>query len=357
MTTRTTLAPLTSLRFFAALLVLAHHAGVFPPGYAGVTFFFILSGFILAFNYLDRLEHRGDLIAFARRRFARIYPSHFLTFILAIPLATMAAAQDGVGQIDNGKALANLLLMQSWFPDLAVYFSANAVSWSISNEAFFYALFPWLLAFFAARSARAGGTVVALWLAVLAALATVWWLLRADSSDADPLTHYLFYINPATRLGEFALGVWSGVRFARVRRTGTTAPLVLVWEAALVPFFAAPFALMWLYDVPHPFATSLLFVPASLAAIEIFARSQGPLARLLGHPVLLLLGKASFMLYMIHQLTIRYAVALLGDARWVPIAAALAAVPLAIVLHLIYEEPLERRISRRTPREAAATAP
>lgn len=357
MTIRTTLAPLTSLRFIAALLVLTHHAGLFSPGYAGVTFFFVLSGFILAFNYFDRLEHRADLIAFARRRFARIYPSHLLTFALAIPLAGVAAAQGGVGQVDMGKAIATLLLMQGWSPDRTVYFSANAVSWSISNEVFFYMLFPWLLAIFTARPVRRGGVLVTLWLSALVLLATVWWLLRADSSDADLLTHYVFYINPVVRLGEFVLGVWSGVRFARLWRAGPKTACSPVWEAALVPFVVAPFALLWLYDVPHPFAASLLFLPASWAAIEIFARSAGPLARLLGHPALLMMGKASFMLYMIHQLAIRYAVVWLGDARWVPVAAAVAAVPLSIVLHLVFEEPLERRISRRNPRETAAKVP
>ena len=78
---------------------------------------------------------------------------------------------------------------------------------------------------------------------------------------------------------------------------------------------------------------------------------------MLGHPALLLLGKASFMLYMIHQLTIRYAVLALGDTRAVHLAAAALAVALSVVLHLIYEEPLERRLSGRRTREVTATAP
>src|SRR5678815_5098439 len=60
MASKTVLAPLTSLRFVAALLVVAHHYFRLEPGYAGVSFFFVLSGFILAFNYAPRVADRGD---------------------------------------------------------------------------------------------------------------------------------------------------------------------------------------------------------------------------------------------------------------------------------------------------------
>ena len=246
------LAPLTSLRFFAAGLVLAHHAGVFASGYVGVTFFFVLSGFILAYNYAGKLETGAQNAAFARRRFARIYPAHVLTFVAAIPLALGAGAiAPSPGSVSAPllqSALANLLLLQSWSPARDVFFGFNAVSWSISDEAFFYALFPLLLALFARLGGRSGLALLAVWAAGLIALAAAWTSTYPAASETDPLTHHLFYIQPAVRLLEFALGVYCGCRW--VDHPGQ--PLGLGAEAAAIALFLATFAAKLFLDVPFP---------------------------------------------------------------------------------------------------------
>src|ERR1051325_12098355 len=88
---------LTAFRFLAAMAVFIFHLPdfqghrnniYFPKGYVGVTFFFILSGFVLAYNYHDKFLSldRGGIKKFYLARFARVYPVHFLTFLAAIPL-------------------------------------------------------------------------------------------------------------------------------------------------------------------------------------------------------------------------------------------------------------------------------
>ena len=85
---------LTSLRFFAALAIVFHHARglVFPDSFmpgvplaAGVSFFFVLSGFILSYVYTGRLEKVG-LYNFYTSRFARLWPAHIFTFALVLAL-------------------------------------------------------------------------------------------------------------------------------------------------------------------------------------------------------------------------------------------------------------------------------
>ena len=154
------LRPLTAFRFFAALAVFLHHVGDFCgrdpilarlyrrvlfEGFSGVSFFFLLSGFILTYNYHQIFASmRGCAVwRFYVARFARIYPVHVLAFAAMLPLCygEFFVAQG----IAIKRALTNLTLIQSFIPLRDYYFSFNAPSWSLSDEFFFYALLPLLL--------------------------------------------------------------------------------------------------------------------------------------------------------------------------------------------------------------------
>lgn len=91
------LRELTGARFVAAAVVFFAHLSQAralptwlldfePHGRAAVCFFFVLSGFILAYTYRHRM-HKEGLRSFFISRFARIYPIYFVTLVLAIPVA------------------------------------------------------------------------------------------------------------------------------------------------------------------------------------------------------------------------------------------------------------------------------
>jgi len=152
--------PLTSLRFLFAFMVFTSHLiflskseskilrwiykSVFHEGYIGVSFFFILSGFILAYNYQDGiLKNKKSKRTFYQARFARIFPLHILTLVISVPLTYGVFIQQK--SIWFSQALTNLSLTQSYVPIKSIYFSFNALSWSISDEMFFYLVFPFLI--------------------------------------------------------------------------------------------------------------------------------------------------------------------------------------------------------------------
>ncbi len=137
---------LTSFRFFAALMVFVWHINILKKydfGYMGVSFFFVLSGFILAYNYHNRLENlrSGILTSFYIARFAKIYPVHLLMLCISIPHTILDEQRFHLGHIYQ-RAVANIFLVQSYIPKVEYYFTFNAVSWSLSNEVFFYLFFP-----------------------------------------------------------------------------------------------------------------------------------------------------------------------------------------------------------------------
>lgn len=120
--------PLTSLRFIFAFMVFASHLSflqktesnalswifdsVFCEGYIGVSFFFILSGFILAYNYQDGiLKNKKSKKAFYQARFARIFPLHILTLVISLPLTYGLFLQNK--SLWLSQAITNLSLTQS----------------------------------------------------------------------------------------------------------------------------------------------------------------------------------------------------------------------------------------------------
>ena len=149
---RPDLPALTSIRFiFSLMVVIGHFQGHYaaelptPPtwiyGFAtyAVSFFFVLSGFILTYNYPD-LQTAGKIAKFLVFRIARIYPVHVITI-----LATILLFVDSWARTVYLLPLTywqNVSLTQTWgmIPFTATSF--NGPSWSISNEWFFYLMFP-----------------------------------------------------------------------------------------------------------------------------------------------------------------------------------------------------------------------
>jgi peptidoglycan/LPS O-acetylase OafA/YrhL len=317
----TIIKPLTSLRFVAAAMVVAHHYFGFSAGYAGVTFFYVLSGFILTVNYGSRIDTAEQRRDFWWKRFARIYPTHLLTLIVSVPVAATSLA-----------ALAyNLFLVHSLVPSWDAWFSFNSVSWSISAEAAFYAVFPWLLRWLSVRK-------LLVWGAGTLAFAAAWSILRPHVTMDDGATHFLFYIAPPLRLFEFAAGVMMGLRFSRV-------PLGIMAELGALALALLCVGALYL-NPPAAFAASIMFIPGAAALVYVFSRSTGPLAVALSTPGMVLLGDASFSLYMIHLLVRRYVE---HWTAWTPTIAAIAAgtsVLASIALYVGFEKPAQRFLLR-----------
>jgi peptidoglycan/LPS O-acetylase OafA/YrhL len=292
-------------------MVITHHFFEFKAGYAGVGFFFVLSGYVLAINYptVNKLN-------FWWRRFARIYPLYLVTFLVAAPLSPL---------LDT---LPSVFLLQSWVPILGVYFAANAPAWSVSNEAFFYALYPFMLGL--------RWRTLAVWGAAILSAAAIWtpalpsWTLEAGGvvrllgrTYQTPLTHWLFYICPLMRLFEFALGMYLASLGGRVGVKGEIAAVVVTGASiGSLPL------------LPPAFAAVIFFIPASAALVYVFSRSDGPVSRLLSKRTLVLLGDASFALYMIHYPLGAY----LGRSP----AVAMLAVVISIILFLWFEKPVQK---------------
>jgi peptidoglycan/LPS O-acetylase OafA/YrhL len=109
-------------------------------GYLGVSFFFVLSGFILVYVYSGRQIQKRR---FWQARFARIYPVYLFSLIVSIPALIMFSPMTRQAHLTFLALTANPLLLEAWFPRLL--FTWNPAAWSLSAEAFFYLVFPFVL--------------------------------------------------------------------------------------------------------------------------------------------------------------------------------------------------------------------
>jgi peptidoglycan/LPS O-acetylase OafA/YrhL len=330
----TRLPSLTSARFFAALVVVGVHlaplvghdgvAHVLGRGGVGVSFFFLLSGFVLAWS-----ARPGDTPArFYRRRFARVWPLHAVTWAVAV----LAVGVVDRGGVPTGGQLLALPLLQAWVPDSEVYFAANGVAWSLSCEMFFYALFPLVLVLLRDRSLRVLALTAGACTAVVLALSSF------DPTASD-LQQWAGSVLPVSRLPEFVLGVAA----ACAVRAGWRPPLPLgpvlgLTGAALALTVVAP---------PGPAQAACTIVPFALLVPALaLADVDGTPTGLRG-PWLVRLGEWSFALYLCHQILFNVADELLADPA-LRLLGGLALVPLSVaasgVLHVLVERPAERRL-------------
>jgi peptidoglycan/LPS O-acetylase OafA/YrhL len=389
LTDRPQLAALTSLRFITALHVFFFHIesahilyapgasnahNVFNParllasiGYVGVNWFFLLSGFILAYSYAGRSFTLGG---FWRARLVRIYPAYFVSLCLAAPLFIYVCfymqqppEQSGIaGMRDHIFAFMflALVLMQSWVP--AAVFSINPVGWSLSVEAFFYLLFPLFIAWLAGFSRRALlWTVLGLSLASVAmALAYVRWSPDGIAHVTPDMNHLPWLnalrFNPLVRLPEFLVGVCGALLFLQNAKPSR-------WATPLVAGGLVVFAVATLYtdQIPYPVMHNGLLSLPFLAIIYGIALRPSWIA-ILEWRVFRTLGEVSYSFFLTHGIVIMLYFRPDGkqpEHSIVEVLLCLAlSLALAFALYQWVEQPMRRRFSSaktkpQTPAKAA----
>lgn len=319
---------LTSLRFFAAAAIVVYHSsghfGIPVDNLKpfildqGVSFFFVLSGFILTMVYGEKLktlspERSKAVGSFIAARIARIWPLHLATLLIF----ALLLPEHFWDSFTPSHFLASFFLVQSWIPFNDFNFAFNGVSWSLSAELFFYLAFP-LLVINYERNWLRNLTLAFLPIPALAFLANYYQLSFQPQGAVG--YHALLYVSPFTRVFEFALGMaafaWAGKVSSRLAKSSLFIASVLEFAAlALVIFITykseklAIFftRLSHLGEPAHTWLSHGGTVALSFALlILVFSFSRGIFSRLLSLPALVYLGEISFSVYLVHRLLLHY---------------------------------------------------
>lgn len=325
---------LTGLRYLAAMSVVIthmagnqevfHHQALLGLSSIGMPTFFTLSGFLMCYNYYHELAEAraGALRRFYVARFARIYPAYLLALLLSFSFMGNFFHD----LLQNTKETLfclglDLTLTQSWLYQLVFDGTERArslsqanlgIAWSISTEVFFYATFPLTIPlirrFCTAWSIVAG--IAALW--------TIWALLDLSMCpgtglpampSGDNSLRWLLYYSPYGRIGEFWIGCLVGKLF--VSRAGRPIGLlehilgrVALWGCLpLIAWFVMNYPSNGILQRLH---YNVGLAPLCACVIYCLSRYRTLLSTLLGSRPLILLGEASYCLYLLHPLAQSY---------------------------------------------------
>ncbi|HTC32173.1 MAG TPA: acyltransferase [Bryobacteraceae bacterium] len=320
--TQTKIPALTGLRAVAALWVLSLHFGeavsaswpravrnVLSTGFIGVDLFFVLSGFILAWNYLrDDGTMPVSRSEFWRARAARILPVYYVSLAISIPMFLLMQFRDGVTPSTLRSAvvtaLTSLTLTQSWVSPFSYLW--NNPGWSLSVELFFYLAFPWLAGWIARWTlAQLMRWVAALYVVTIGAA----YLFVALHSHPptwkwEPAIDYCIWIswlgcNPLVHAHEFIMGIaaclWLRGEQRGEHKEWMRGPVAVAVAIAGLGLLAA-------LRGPIPFMPALVGIHSPLFALLIYglAKQRGAIAWILSTRAFVFLGEISYSLYLTH---------------------------------------------------------
>lgn len=359
---------LTSLRFFAASEVVLYHAtfswkgvagtdnflrALVSAGYEVVTFFFVLSGFILTYVYAGRHDlpegGRLDTRRFLRFRFARLAPAYYLALLLAVPIVARDVTSGHLSGPATVVGLAAVLLfVQAWWPAFASLW--NVPAWSLSVEFFFYTLFPRLVG----PSARL--PPLALLVATYALDLAVLLFLRS-LGQARAEAYFSFF--PLVHLPQFLFGMALGRCFLSGPALSDRASAALLIAGAVwvvLTFGLAPRLPWWASS------NAALAIPFGMVVFG-GARARSVLPWLAAPP-LVLLGEASYAIYILHHALRHWWNYLSRDVLGVVLSPRLDLVlffatvcGISVLSFLYFEMPLRRLLLARRAQPAQALRP
>lgn len=296
---------LTGVRAVAAYLVFLHHYNPALPGtfvhrlldqgYIGVSIFFMLSGFLIYHRYADACINQKNWSwrGYLKNRFARIFPLYALLFWLTA----------GVG-ILQGQPMSlrlfvvNLTLLKGFFNDIK--FSGIAQSWSLTVEACFYLLAPFL--FTGLRYWGAYGLSILLVCIGLLLWATVGQTQSYGLFGSLPFVLFYTFFG---RAFEFVVGIWLARRWHQNQLPNyqfatflgsLLISVCIIWQANVAVFSNNVTELMW-----SEFIAYNCFLPLGIGLVFLdLLRTESVIHWVLSLPVFQALGRSSYAFYLIH---------------------------------------------------------
>lgn len=338
---------LSGLKVIAMFLLFWQHGPMPSPGGCDLgartcEFFFVCSGFLVAYNYYGKNVPQtwSESIRYSSVKLANMWPLHFIAFVVvcfSIPLQTLLSKKMAL------TAVLNLGLVQSWSPNSDVFFSFNGASWFLSSLLFCYFLAPFFLKF----SKHIKQSLI-LFVFIFALRFALEWI-----PTISPVTFWdvNVHVSPIIRSLEFFMGLLICPLFIYAQRQINKLKDDKKHSAALIAVFTAieiaVLSLVVLLSLKkNQIWLRAEFVILFCLVVFIFAFDGGLCSKIFGSKPFLFLSSIQFEFYILHQAVIK----MLGRpiARllhsWQFESVALAAI--ILILALLYNRFLSKKCTR-----------
>ena len=353
------LPALSGLRAFAAMNIVFYHFGnpkwfgPFAPivnnGYTSVSFFLLLSGFVLAYNYSDRAR-KGQLKAknFWIARISRLYPIYLVALVVSTGMLMAEWHARSHAQFALGVVLTPLML-QGWSPSLSTFW--NTPAWTMCTEAFFYLIFPLVILW---KRPKHLGKLVALllglWCLGMVLPSLYMWFHPDGVLHADRYTDGFWIralkFTPPPHIPSFLFGIVLADVDALIPR-GARQRLLL---GALG--MAGIYAVLYYGDYfPFPMMHDGLMMPLfGLAVLGLAGHNL--IARFFGFFPFVAVGQASYCLYILHfnlwnLIHDNHVLVRLGLGRFDPWLSYAILILAAVLAMKFIERPAQKAIKKR----------
>jgi peptidoglycan/LPS O-acetylase OafA/YrhL len=300
------LPALTGIRTLLAIfIILFHftppHLGLLYPfidnGYIFVGVFFIISGYVLTYNYADRgksLSKREFWLA----RFSRLYPVYLFVLILSVSMLQDEWHARPHGEFWQGIILTPLVL-QGWSPSVATFW--NTVAWTLTSECVLYLAFPWLIRLpWPKTPQRLIALLITLWIIGLIPHSLYLYLNPdhivgpVDRYSSTQLLRFLKY-TPFPYVCTFLAGVTLG----KLQHALVLTPRQRFILSAVSLVFVGLFFYTLIGHTPYLLMHGGLMTPL-FAAVVLGLSGPHPISALFSWRPLLLIGESSYCLYLLH---------------------------------------------------------
>ncbi len=290
---------LTFTRFLAAIAIVIFHYGqtktpfnhsflsfIFSQAYVGVSYFFILSGFVMTVAYNKNLKI--DYWDYYKNRFARIYPVYLLALLASLALLLFISIP-----IHSSELILSILLLQSFIPGYALVL--NITGWTLSVELLFYLLFPFLFNYY--KKERIKSIYIFGLMVWIVSQCVTLFFSTIFPLETNPTASEVILYSPFIHLNEFIVGNLAGIYFMTycyTRRKNYDLLIIIILILLMACLYASD-AFGFKYGIYHNGLLAVLFIPLIL----LLSLNTGYFERLFSHKLLVLLGESSYAIYIL----------------------------------------------------------
>ncbi len=312
---------LQSMRFIAIFMIFLSHLGFlqqtefanFYEKYilggasnSGVSFFIILSGFLLAYKYYDNIKQSVDLkysYNFTVNRIKKFYPLHLLTILVFIPNYFISYFANPLVEVPL--LLSNVFLIKSFIPWDVAYFSYNAPSWFLSTLLLLYFITPLLIKNIRALLENMRYKLLIIALLIISAYAVGVGIIFILNNTDNQFTKWFVYISPFFRIIDFSIGILSGIWVKKAYNNKKLNVIAFsIMEILCIIFFIIAYKNRFIVD--KFFRFGIYYIPILTIIVIVFSFNRGIISKIISNKVMMYFASISFEFFLIHNVVIHF---------------------------------------------------